>query len=165
MTFVQAIHKPIDLLMRIENRFIRFLFVGVINTLVGYTLFILCRWVRMERAVAVLVSTVLAVTFNYHSTGKLVFENKGYSVILQFFVVYGIMYAVNLAELHFLAESGLYEWLIGIDGGCLNIVERFSLAHDKVGDAIGQLIVVLPNAIMTFLLNKTFVFSRNKKNQ
>lgn len=165
MFLKNIIKKPIDLLMVIENRFIRFLFVGVINTAVGYTLFILCRWIGMERAVAVLASTVLAVFFNYHSTGKIVFDNKGYNVIIPFFVIYGIMYVINLAELHYLALSGLYEWLIGIDNKNLDIVGRFSLAHDKVGDAIGQLIVVLPNAIMTFLMNKTFVFSSKKNNK
>ncbi|MBP3254481.1 MAG: GtrA family protein [Bacteroidales bacterium] len=148
--------------MRIENPFIRFLFVGVINTVVGYTLFIICRWIGMPRAWAVLTSTVLGVTFNYHSTGKIVFQNKGYNVIVQFFVVYGIMYVINLLELHLLDISGLYEWIISLDGKHLNIVESFSLNHDKVGDAIGQLIVVLPNAIMTFLLNRTFVFRKNK---
>ena len=163
MILKHIIRKPIDLLMKIENRFVRFLFVGVINTIVGYTLFVLCRWIGMERAVAVLVSTILAVTFNYHSTGKIVFENRGYNVIIQFFVVYGIMYVINLLELHYLALSGLYEWLIGIDTQNLNIVGKYSLQHDKVGDAIGQLIVVLPNAIMTFMLNKTFVFSPKHK--
>lgn len=160
MTFKQILHTPIDLIMKIENRFIRFLFVGVINTIVGYTLFVLCRWVGMNTQVAVLVSTILAVTFNYHSTGKLVFNNKGYRVILQFFVVYGIMYIINVWELtKFLPSTGLYDFLVAIDTQNLNLINKFSLERAKVDDAIGQLIVVLPNALMTYFLNKTFVFS------
>ncbi|MBR1774482.1 MAG: GtrA family protein [Bacteroidales bacterium] len=165
MTLKKLLRKPIDLLMRIENPFIRFLFVGCINTAVGYTLFILCRWVGMERALAVFVSTVLGVLFNYHSTGKIVFHNKGYNVIVQFFVIYGIMYVINLAELHYLAKSGLYNFFFSIDKNNLDLLTRFSIDLDKAGDAIGQLIVVLPNAIMTFLLNKTFVFGKNKKKE
>ncbi len=162
MTLKNILHKPIDLLMKIKNPFIRFLFVGGINTIVGYTLFILCRWVGMQRAVAVLVSTVLGVLFNYHSTGKIVFGNKGYSVIVQFFIIYGIMYVVNLLELHYLAESSVYDFFFDIDRSHLNLLEKFSIDLSKAGDAIGQLLIVLPNAIVTFLLNKTFVFSKNK---
>ncbi|MGP1514700.1 MAG: GtrA family protein [Bacteroidales bacterium] len=162
MGLKRLLHIPVDLLMRIENPFIRFLFVGGINTIVGYTLFILCRWIGMERAIAVFVSTVLGVLFNYHSTGKIVFNHRGYNVIVQFFIIYGIMYIINLAELHYLAKSGMYDFFFSIDKDNLDILTRFSIDLDKAGDAIGQLIVVLPNAIVTFFLNKTFVFSRNK---
>lgn len=161
----KLIRIPIDLLMSIKNPFIRFLFVGGINTIVGYTLFILCRWVGMERAVAVLVSTVLGVLFNYHSTGKIVFNNRGYNVLIQFFIVYGIMYVINLIELHYLDISGLYNFFFDIDRSNWDLLTRFSIDLDKAGDAIGQLIVVLPNAIVTFLLNKTFVFSQKKRKE
>lgn len=72
------------------------------------------------------------------------------------------MYIINLAELHYLAKSGMYDFFFSIDKDNLDILTRFSIDLDKAGDAIGQLIVVLPNAIVTFFLNKTFVFSRNK---
>ncbi|MBR1626570.1 MAG: GtrA family protein [Bacteroidales bacterium] len=160
MILKKLIRIPVNLLMKIENPFIRFLFVGCINTAVGYTLFVLCRWIGMERALAVFVSTVLGVLFNYHSTGKIVFNNKGYKVITQFFVVYGIMYFVNLLELHYLALSGIYDFFFSIDKAHLDLLTKFSIDLNKAGDAIGQLIVVLPNAVITFLLNKTLVFSK-----
>lgn len=163
MNLKHILHLPIELIMSIKHPFARFLVVGVINTIVGYTLFVLCRWVGMNTEVAVLVSTVLAVTFNYHSTGKLVFHNKGYKVIIQFFVVYGIMYFINVWELkYFLPKTGIYDVLISIDKEHLDIVSKYSLEYAKVCDAMGQLIVVLPNAMLTYFLNKTLVFSQNK---
>ncbi len=164
MTIKQLIRKPIDLIMRVEHPFVRFLLVGVVNTIVGYSLFVICRWVGMNTEVAVLVSTILAVTFNYHSTGKLVFHNKGYKVIVQFFVVYGIMYIINVWELkHFLPSTGVYDFFIDIDARNIGIVQRFSLEYGKFCDAMGQLIVVFPNALLTYFLNKTFVFSKKSK--
>lgn len=164
MILKHILQKPIALILKIKNPFIRFLFVGVINTIVGYTLFVLCRWVGMNTWWAVLISTILAVVFNYHSTGKLVFGNKGYRVIVQFFVVYGIMYFINVWELtRFLPKTGIYEFLTSLDQSLWDIVGRFSLQEDKVNDALGQLIVVLPNAIVTYLLNKTFVFRQKAK--
>ncbi len=163
MTPKQIIRLPIDLIMRVEQPFLRFLLVGVVNTIVGYSLFIICRWVGMNTEVAVLVSTILAVTFNYHSTGKLVFHNKGYRVIAQFFVVYGIIYFINVWELkYFLPSTGVYDFFIGLDENNLRIIHNLSLEYNKVCDAMGQLIVVLPNALLTYFLNKTFVFSKRK---
>ena len=91
----------------------------------------------------------------------MVFENRSNSLILKFFAVYAVMYVVNAVELHLLANSGLYQIIADFDMQNFGIIDKFSLSERKVGDAIGQAIVVLPNAIVTFLLNKTFVF-KNK---
>ena len=93
----------------------------------------------------------------------MVFENKSNKLILKFFGVYAVMYVINAIELHLLANSGLYEYITNIDAQYLGIIERFSLSTRKVGDAIGQAIVVLPNAILTFILNQTFVFKKEEK--
>ncbi|MBQ9312166.1 MAG: GtrA family protein [Bacteroidales bacterium] len=152
---------PVELLWKIDNKFIRFLFVGVLNTIVGYLLFVFFIWTGLPRTVALFVSYVLGVCWNYKTTGYMVFENRSNSLILKFFAVYAVMYVVNAVELHLLANSGLYQIIADFDMQNFGIIDKFSLSERKVGDAIGQAIVVLPNAIVTFLLNKTFVF-KNK---
>ncbi|MBQ0113127.1 MAG: GtrA family protein [Bacteroidales bacterium] len=154
---------PINLLWKIENKFIRFLFVGALNTIVGYFLFLLCIWTGMPRTLALFVSYVLGVCWNYKTTGYMVFENKSNRLILKFFGVYAVMYIINAIELHLLANSGLYEYITSLDAQYFGIIERFSLSTRKVGDAISQAIVVLPNAILTFILNQTFVFKKENK--
>ncbi|MBQ9253951.1 MAG: GtrA family protein [Bacteroidales bacterium] len=152
---------PVELLWKIDNKFIRFLFVGVLNTIVGYLLFVFFIWTGLPRTAALFVSYVLGVCWNYKTTGYMVFENRSNSLILKFFAVYAVMYVVNAVELHLLANSGLYQIIADFDMQNFGIIDKFSLSERKVGDAIGQAIVVLPNAIVTFLLNKTFVF-KNK---
>jgi putative flippase GtrA len=152
---------PINLLWKIKNKFVRFLFVGVLNTIVGYLLFVICIWIGMYRPIALLVSYILGVMFNYKTTGYLVFENRSNRLLLQFFVVYGIMYVINNLELHYLAKSQVYDFIMSFD--YYHLIQRFSLDTKKVGDALGQAIVVLPNAILTFILNKTFVFKDKEK--
>jgi putative flippase GtrA len=161
--FKKIIKLPINLLLKIKNRFIRFLFVGVINTIVGYILFVLCIWIGLYRPVALLVSYILGILFNYKTTGYIVFENKSNRLLLQFFVVYGITYVINALELHYLAKTSIYSTIISYD--YLDIIGKLSIDVKKAGDAIGQAIVVFPNAVITFLLNKTFVFKDKKKKE
>ncbi|MCF0211123.1 MAG: GtrA family protein, partial [Bacteroidales bacterium] len=143
---------PVNLLWKIDNKFIRFLFVGVLNTVVGYLLYVFFIWIGLRRTAALLVSYILGVLWNYKTTGYMVFENSSNKLIFKFFAVYAVMYVINALELHYLASySGLYDFLIDIDEKYLGIVDRFELSPRKVGDAIGQAIVILPNAIVTFL--------------
>ena len=138
MTIKQLIKAPVRLLQRIENKFVRFLFVGVINTMFGYGMFVLFIWFGMHYSVALLCANFLGILFNYKTTGYIVFETKSNRLLLHFFLVYGIVYLFNLGEL----------WLL----------DALPLNKAKIGDAIGQAITLLPNAILSFLLNKVFVF-------
>ena len=52
--------------------------------------------------------------------------------------------------------SNLYETLLSWD--LMSFLDALPLNKAKIGDAIGQAITLLPNAILSFLLNKVFVF-------
>ena len=149
---------PVRLLQKIENKFIRFLFVGVINTLFGYGLFVLFIWFGMHYSIALLCANFLGILFNYKTTGYIVFANKSNRLILQFFMVYGVVYLFNLLELYLLDKSNLYEFILSLP--LLDFLDNLPLNPDKIGDAMGQAITLLPNAILSFILNKVFVFKQ-----
>ncbi len=152
---------PVRLIQKIENKFVRFLFVGVINTLFGYGLFLFFIWIGMHYSLALLFANVLGILFNYKTTGYIVFETKSNKLIIHFFMVYGIVYLFNLLELYLLDISPLYE--IILDWDVLDFIDALPLNKNKIGDAIGQAITLLPNAMLSFFLNKAFVF-RLKRN-
>lgn len=152
------ISYPIRLLQKIENKFVRFLFVGVINTIFGYGVFLLFIWFGMHYSVALLFSNILGILFNYKTTGYIVFQNKSNRLLLHFFLVYGVVYLFNLLELYLLDKSNLYEFILSLP--LLDFLDNLPLNTDKIGDAMGQAITLLPNAILSFILNKVFVFKQ-----
>ena len=147
---------PIHLLWKIENKFLRFIFVGALNTAFGYFIFLFLIWIGLHYSIALLVSQIIGVLFNYKTTGYLVFQNKTNKLIIKFFIVYGLLYLLNVLELYLLNGSGLYEYLLSSDS--LKFIYNLPINPNKLGDAIGQAMVLVPNAIIGFFLNKIFVF-------
>jgi putative flippase GtrA len=45
----------------------------------------------------------------------------------------------------------------------MDFLDTLPINQNKVGDVIGQAITLLPNAILSFLLNKIFVFKDSEK--
>lgn len=154
----QLVKRPVKLLQRIENKFIRFLFVGVLNTMFGYGLFVLFIWFGMHYSIALFCANFLGILFNYKTTGYIVFETRSNRLLLHFFLVYGIVYLFNLCELYLLDASNLYETIL--DWDFMKFLDDLPLNKEKIGDVIGQAITLLPNAILSFLLNKIFVFKK-----
>lgn len=118
---------------RPSGRFIRFLLVGGLNTAFGYGVFVTCLWLGMHYALAGAISTVMGVLFNFKSTGNLVFRSKGNRRLPRFIAVYAIIYLVNVLALGVMLQFGIPEWL-------------------------GGLILLLPSAILSYVLNRHFVF-------
>jgi len=81
-----------------------------------------------------LLSTVLGVLFNFKTIGKLVFDSSDNSLIFRFILVYVVIYVLN--------TSGL--WVFKSNG--------FENMY------INGFILLAPLAIVSFILNKKFVF-------
>jgi putative flippase GtrA len=83
---------------------------------------------------AVLLSTIFGVMFNFKTIGKLVFDSHDNSLIFRFVLVYSIIYILNV--------SGLWTFeKFGYDNMYLN---GFAL--------------LAPLAVVSFILNKKYVF-------
>ncbi len=124
---------------KIDKKFIRFLFVGALNTLFGYSIYALFIFIGLHYSLAVFFSTILGILFNFKTIGILVFKNNDNSLIFRFFGVYAINYILNVSALTLLKFSG----------------------SDNM--YINGLIVVFPLALLSFILNKKFVFVKRKE--
>jgi putative flippase GtrA len=91
----------------LRSRFVRFLLVGGLNTVFGYTVFAISILIGIPYPLAALVSTVLGVLFNFKSYGTLVFGSHDNRLILRFFAVYGICYFVGLLPLAWAKAQGV----------------------------------------------------------
>lgn len=121
------------LLLKLDPRFIKFLAVGLLNTLFGYGTYALLVFLGLHYFVATLVSTIVGVLFNFKTTGSLVFKIKKNSQIIQFIAVYAVLYVINIAGLALLSRLGLSTYYCGA-------------------------LMLLPMAVFAFILNKRFVF-------
>ena len=118
-----------------KNQLVRFLFVGVLNTLFGYSIFVLLSLGGISYYLSTLLATILGVLFNFKTIGKLVFKNHDNKLIFSFIAVYTVIYLLNITSLKLILAFGI------------NIL-------------IAQAGLVLPLALVSYFLNKTFVFKQ-----
>ncbi len=91
----------------LENRFVRFLLVGGLNTAFGYGVFALLVLAGVHYAVAAFFSTVLGVLFNFRTTGRLVFGSRDDRLLFRFVLVYAITYFVGVGSLRVAKGAGV----------------------------------------------------------
>ena len=121
-----------------NNKFIKFILVGILNTAFGYSLFALFIFLNMHYSLAVFLSTVLGILFNFKTIGKLVFDSHDNSLIFRFIFVYVLLYLINISCLWFFKISGWENMYIN------------------------GFILLIPLALISFVLNKKFVFKGKK---
>ena len=151
---------------KLPEQFVTFLFVGVLNTLVGYGLYAFFVWVGCNYIFAPLFSTVLGVLFNFKTIGVIVFQSHNNRLLGKFFGVYGIVYGCNVLGLKCLDRVGItnnrllgkFFGVYGIVYGCnvlgLKCLDRVGITNMYIAGAI----LVLPLALLGFCLNKKWVF-------
>lgn len=118
-----------------SKRFIKFLLVGGLNTIFGYSVFALLIYLGIHYSIAVLISTFLGIIFNFKTVSKLVFNSHDDLLIFKFFAVYGIVYLFNVSGIRVFSALGVNNYASGA-------------------------VLVLPAAVISYLLNKKFVFTR-----
>lgn len=89
----------------VRNKFIRFLFVGGLNTIFGYSIYCLMILLGLSYIWATVIQQVLGVLFNFITTGALVFENSDNRLLLKFITNYMITYFISVG-----VNKGLQEW-------------------------------------------------------
>lgn len=116
-----------------SNRFVRFLFVGGLNTLFGFAVYSLFALSDLSTWVVLIASNLAGIAFNYVTTGGLVFRDMSLGRVPRFLICYGVIFAIYLT---------LIEWLSPITGGRI-----WAMA-----------IIVLPMAVLTYFTQTWFVF-------
>jgi putative flippase GtrA len=121
-----------------NNSFIRFLLVGIVNTLVGYSIFLMLSFTGLSYPLLILFSTILGVVFNFKTVSKFVFMTSNSKLIISFFSVYVIIYLLNILGIKIFLSFGV------------NLL-------------FSQALLVLPLACISYVLNKMFVFKVRKQ--
>lgn len=114
---------------------LRFLIVGGINTVFGYSVFSVLIWLGMRYPLAIGLATIAGVSFNFQSVGRLVFGGAPRSRFWRFVGVYCLIYLLNLGGVRLLLAFGTNVYA-------------------------ANAIVLLPLSLIAFLLNRRFVFAR-----
>ncbi len=130
-------HFLIKRFHKIENKFIRFLFVGGLNTLFSVTVYSILVYIGLQYYIAVFVSNILGILFNFKTTGTLVFKNKSNKLIFKFFAVYLFTYFISVGSIKLL----------------------LSLGFDPYTPVV---IIAIPMAVVSYFLMKKFVFTAPK---
>lgn len=118
-----------------NSQALRFLIVGAVNTVFGYSLFSLFIYCDFYYPLAAFLSTAISIVFNFMTTGNIVFKQAHGRLFWRFVLVCGLVYVINIAIL----KIGTY----------------FSQNMYLIGALTIPVI-----AVIAFLLNKYFVFER-----
>jgi len=122
----------------LNDKFLRFLIIGVLNTIFGYSLYSIFVVSQIDPVIALGGATFVGALFNYLTTARYVFASSGYSKLPKFILSYAIIYLTNAGLLQFLLEIGFSPlW--------------------------AQAVLVPGIAVMSFLIFNYFVF--NTKNE
>ena len=116
------------------QRFVRFLIVGGVNTLFGYSAFAFLLFIGLHYSVASILGLILGILFNFKTTGSIVFNVHSNQLIPKFVAVYFVVYLVNVALL--------------------------KIFHQQVSLYIVQAFLMLPMGFLAYSLHKVFVFNK-----
>ena len=122
----------------LAKRFSVFLMVGLLNTVVGYAIYVIGLAANAAPAAALAIATVVGAAFNYASTGFVVFNNRSLGRLPHFVAAYAVTYVLN---------AGALEGLIAIG----------------LGPAVAQLVLLPIVAVVSFFLFQTYVFRNDRK--
>ncbi|MFM6404510.1 MAG: GtrA family protein, partial [Microcystis sp.] len=67
-----------------KSKFVRFLLVGVINTLFGYSVFALMICLGLDYRYSLLIATICGVLFNFKTIGGIVFKDQNNRLLARF---------------------------------------------------------------------------------
>ena len=119
-----------------QRPFVRFLFVGALNTAFGWGCYAILILLGAARPLALLIATVLGVVWNFQTTGRVVFAGAPMRALPRFIGVYAGVYLFNLALLEALCR--------GLQASSL----------------VGQLIATPPTVVVSYLALSRWVFRR-----
>lgn len=126
-----------------QNKFVRFLIAGGINTGFSYVCFAILMFITRNKEIAVTLNLLLAVFFNYNMSARFVFQDRhmGVKRVLKFYLVYFITYPLNLLHLHVTVD--IWGWNV----------------------YVSQLATLLYMPLISFLLQRKLVFKEHRKEE
>ena len=128
------IHKKMfwGILSGIDEKFLKFLLVGALNTVFGYSIYAIFVAIGLQANIALFLQYIFGILWNFKTTGAIVFKNHNNRLIFKFFGSYVFTFIVNSI--------------------LLKILTSF------INDYLAQAILVLPVAMLSFIIFKFYVF-------
>jgi|SRR6185312_1584487 len=124
----------------LSRRFIRYLFVGCLNTLFGFLVYSALVFLNLPTWAALLGGNIAGIAFNFLTIGGIVFLDLSPARIPLFVLSYGAIYLINLE-------------LIGL------------LQTWVRGRIAAQAVLVLPMALLSYLILSKYVFAKTRSPQ
>ena len=121
-----------------NSQFARFIFIGLINTIFGYSVFYFLLKSSSNLFFSTLLAHLLGILFNYKTIGMHVFNHKDNNLIIKFFYFYALTFLLNFS--------------------CILLLNKFF----KLEYYFGAAIMVIPIALISFFLNRAYVFNHRK---
>lgn len=125
----------------IQNKFLRFIFVGVLNSAFGYGVYCLLILTGLSYIWATLISHILGVLFNFVTTGTIVFNNSDKKLLFRFILNYILVYFIN----------------IGINK-CTQLLFGSN-------EYISGFVALVVTSLISFFILKRFVFNNKDKHE
>jgi len=122
------------MLYLIDRCFVRFVFVGLVNTIWGYSVYSILIFSEINYAWAILWANLAGIIFNYFSISKYVFLGSGQKVFFRFVGTYCFLYGVNTLGVWFLFNYVYMDYYLA------------------------GLVTLIPCALLSYSINKVFVF-------
>jgi putative flippase GtrA len=119
----------------VNRQFIRFLFVGGINTCFSYGVYSLLIYLGLPYVLANLGAVTLGILFSFETQGRLVFGNRDRALIFRFAGYWMGIFVVNTSLIAVLVNAGLNEYQAGA-------------------------LAMIPTALLSFFIQKLLVFGR-----
>lgn len=117
-----------------DNRKVRFLFVGALNTIVGYGVYAACIYAGLHYFLAQFIASVMGITHSYLWNKFFTFRvrKKSVSEVFRFVAVYGAAYLVNVLLLWVLIdEMHLDMYFAGLICTAFTVVISY-IGHKKI---------------------------------
>lgn len=97
----------------IKSQVIRFICVGMLNTMVGYGLYAFFIFIHIRYFLALFLATCLGIIFNFITIGKIVFKRKNLKKFLKFSFMYIILYFLGLIFISLLNKLNINLYFSG----------------------------------------------------
>ena len=122
----------------ISSEFVRFIYIGVLNTTVGYLIFSIFYFFTQGKVLALLFAYLFGILFNYKTYGKYVFIESDKKIFVNFLFIYLSIFIFNIL-----------------------ILELFINVF-MINTYIAQFIAICVITPILFFLNKKYVFIISK---
>lgn len=120
-----------------ENRFLRFLIAGGVNSLFGFMMYSLSILFGAPVWLSLVIGTVAGIMFNFCTVGGYVFRNLSLSKFPSFMISYAVCFAINL-----------------------QLIELLSIYLG--GPIVSQSLLTPPMAILSYILLRYFVWGKSR---